>query len=672
MVDSAVAGSVNGGGAGAPAAPVERRARSAQRRALIKVGYSCNDHCVFCHTDDYRHSGDAETAPVLAKVDQARARGFDMVVFSGGEATMRPDLLELTKHVARRGMLLGFITNGRMMSYGQLVEKLLRHNLRYVHLSLHGTERVHNKCTGDRSFGQTFQGLRNLVGRGLDLTVNCVVVEQNRRHLRDLVELLQPYPDVMLKFSCCEPKGAALRHEEAVVPPLRDAAAAVVDAIRHGRALAAAPGAGPGPRYAIENFPLCLMEEVRDLDDDLMANRLLVMSEVWDDGLVDIDDFNKVKPPPCAGCALYGSCPGLFVESARMFGWDELAPVPHAAPRPGTLPSVRGVPLVVPRDPAVPEGWRPPEEARIDMVPRYPDAALLTVLAPGCDLACSFCAAPSGEHRWSTLHGVRASLRAMRGRCSAVSLGGAEPTAVPWLPELLAAARDLGYRTIQLQTNGLFAADPAACDRLVGAGLTAVDVPLHGATPAVHQAVTGRRGSLRRALAGIEALRARGVRVTVHATLTGANLGGFGAWLDLVRSLEPDAAWVEPVAEPGLGPRWAAEPTLGEVARALAPLAEQGPLPFPLLVSGVPACVAPELAPWLPAAFDPALAPGAIVVPYGEQVATWTGGTSRGYAAACAGCSARAACSGVPREVLDDPSRAAALTPVAPRAELRC
>ena len=646
-------------------APIERRARAAQRRALVKVGYTCNDHCVFCHTDDYRHSGDADTASVLQKVDQVRSRGFDMVVFSGGEATMRADLLELTRHVARRGMLLGFITNGRMMAYGHLVEKLLRHNLRYVHLSLHGTERYHNKCTGDRSFAQTFEGLRNLTGRGLDLTVNCVVVEQNRHALRELVELLLPFPDVMLKFSCCEPKGAALRHEEAVVPPLAAAAAAVVDAIRHGRALV---GAGPGPRFAIENFPLCLMEEHRDLDDDLMANRLLVMSEVWDDGLVDIDDFNKVKPPPCSGCALYGSCPGLFVESARMFGWDDLRPVSHDAPRPGTLPSVRGVPLVVPRDPAVPDGWRPPEEARIDQVPRYPDAALLTLLAPACELACSFCEEPKAEHRWSTLHGVRASLRAMRTRCTAVSLGGAEPTSVPWLTDLLTYARELGYGTIQLQTHAMAAADPQVADRLVQAGLTAVDVPLHGATPALHQAMTGRRGSLRRALAGIDALRARGVRVTVHATLGRANLAGFARWLDLVRTLNPDAAWVEPVAEPGLGARWAlAAPTLGELAATLVPALAGASLRFPLLVAGVPPCASTVLDPYQPSAFDAAAAPGVLVVPYGEQVAAWTGGTSRGYAPACAECAARVRCPGVPRELLDDPARAAAL---APRAEV--
>ena len=124
-----------------------RQDRWKQRRALVKVGYSCNDHCVFCHTDDYRHSGDAETNPLLAKVDLAWREGFHMVVFSGGEATMREDLFQLTRRVAQRGMLLGFVTNGRVMSYPNVVEKLVKHGLRYVHLSIHGPEKIHNKLT---------------------------------------------------------------------------------------------------------------------------------------------------------------------------------------------------------------------------------------------------------------------------------------------------------------------------------------------------------------------------------------------------------------------------------------------------------------------------------------------------------------------------------------------
>ena len=60
-------------------------------KALIKVGYGCNNHCTFCHTLDVRDI-DGTSAEVEAKIDRAAALGHRMVVLSGGEVTMRAEM----------------------------------------------------------------------------------------------------------------------------------------------------------------------------------------------------------------------------------------------------------------------------------------------------------------------------------------------------------------------------------------------------------------------------------------------------------------------------------------------------------------------------------------------------------------------------------------------------
>src|SRR6185295_10259865 len=60
-------------------------------KALIKVGYACNDHCTFCHTYDVRHIDDTADR-VAQKICRAAALGHSMVVFSGGEPTIRREL----------------------------------------------------------------------------------------------------------------------------------------------------------------------------------------------------------------------------------------------------------------------------------------------------------------------------------------------------------------------------------------------------------------------------------------------------------------------------------------------------------------------------------------------------------------------------------------------------
>ncbi|HLU47209.1 MAG TPA: radical SAM protein, partial [Planctomycetota bacterium] len=80
-------------------------------KALIKVGYGCNDHCTFCHTLDVRHI-DAEAAEVHRKIDRAKALGHTMIVLSGGEPTIRPELVRWATHAAALDMDFGLVTNG--------------------------------------------------------------------------------------------------------------------------------------------------------------------------------------------------------------------------------------------------------------------------------------------------------------------------------------------------------------------------------------------------------------------------------------------------------------------------------------------------------------------------------------------------------------------------------
>jgi MoaA/NifB/PqqE/SkfB family radical SAM enzyme len=181
-------------------------------KALIKVGYACNNHCTFCHTLDLRDL-DGTGPLVMRKIERARALGYAMVVLSGGEVTMRKELLLWAARTASLGMDFGLVTNGRMLAYPDLVAKLLRLRLRYVYLSLHGGEaRVHNSLVRADAFDETVAAIGNLVGHGLDFTVNTVVTRQNLGRLRGVVDLLLPIGergDLTLKFSMVQPKGGA-------------------------------------------------------------------------------------------------------------------------------------------------------------------------------------------------------------------------------------------------------------------------------------------------------------------------------------------------------------------------------------------------------------------------------------------------------------------------------
>jgi pyruvate-formate lyase-activating enzyme/SAM-dependent methyltransferase len=288
-------------------------------KALIKVGYGCNNHCTFCHTLDVRHI-DGDSDEVLRKIDRAAQLGHTMVVLSGGEVTMRRELLRWAARTAARGMDFGLVTNGRMLVYPELVEKLLTHRLRYVYLSLHGGEaKVHNSLVRADAFEQTYGAIGVLAGRGLDFTVNTVVTRQNVGHLRGVVDALLPYPDVVLKFSMVQPKGGGDKLFEHLMPRVSDVAAAVNDAIAYGTAKSHGKG-----RYAHDGIPFCLLPGHEQKYDDLKSHRFRTMIEIGEPDYFPVDDREKVQPSECDACALRGPCPGLYRGYREVYGEGEI------------------------------------------------------------------------------------------------------------------------------------------------------------------------------------------------------------------------------------------------------------------------------------------------------------------------------------------------------------
>jgi SAM-dependent methyltransferase/pyruvate-formate lyase-activating enzyme len=295
-------------------------------KALIKVGYACNEHCTFCHTQDVRHiQGDADE--VVRKIHRAKALGHTMVVLSGGEPTIRPELQQWAALVASLDMDFGLVTNGLLLAYPEQLERLCASRLRYVYMSLHaGEAAVHDRIVRASSFAVACTALDNLVGRGLEITINCVVTRQNMQHLRGLVDLVAARPEGTLKLSATEPKGGALRLHELVVPRLAEAARYVADALAHARDRL------PDHRIRHGGFPLCLLPGHEHRFDDLRSHRYWTMVEIGEPDFFPIDDRNKVHPSPgCDDCRLRGPCPGIFREYHARHGAAELLPQPGGA-----------------------------------------------------------------------------------------------------------------------------------------------------------------------------------------------------------------------------------------------------------------------------------------------------------------------------------------------------
>lgn len=144
-----------------------------------------------------------------------------------------------------------------------------------------------------------------------------------------------------------------------------------------------------------------------------------------------------------------------------------------------------------------------------------------------CDQRCLFCFdRPAQDGRFVPLAALRRELERRRGYgLKEVVLSGGEPTLHPDYLRTVGLARELGFAHVGTVTNGRRFRDMGFLGSAVAAGLSSVNVSLHGHTPALQDRLTRTPGSFAQALAGLRnALSMPRLHVTVNVVISRLNL----------------------------------------------------------------------------------------------------------------------------------------------------
>ena len=229
-----------------------------------------------------------------------------MIVFSGGEPTIRKDIRELVRVIQESGLKTGLITNGRRFSYPGFGQELATLGFCFAYVSFHSPRREkHALSARTDSLPEVLAAIENLVRLQVQVTVNTVVTRDNITDLEDLVDMLaQRRPD-KIKLSVLEPKGAALE-DPGLAPALGESARAMGSALRYGR------DRYPHLRFGCEGLPPCLLEDFETLNDDLIADGFVLFQEAFEKDFSPPDYKNRSKPRTCLKCAHFERCPGIF------------------------------------------------------------------------------------------------------------------------------------------------------------------------------------------------------------------------------------------------------------------------------------------------------------------------------------------------------------------------
>ncbi|MDH5492709.1 MAG: radical SAM protein, partial [Myxococcales bacterium] len=124
-----------------------------------------------------------------------------------------------------------------------------------------------------------------------------------------------------------------------------------------------------------------------------------------------------------------------------------------------------------------------------------------------------------------SLEEVEASLeRALFFGGREVFFGGGEPTLREDLPEIVAKARSMGFRSIALLSNAHGLANAAYAERLLSERVDRLVVDLHGSEAELHDAIADRERSFAGTVAGLRRARAAGVQIEANVSIVRKNL----------------------------------------------------------------------------------------------------------------------------------------------------
>jgi len=152
---------------------------------------ACNLRCPHCYLDaGKRRSDELDTAEALRVVEELADAGVEMLVLTGGEPLLRPDLEELARRASARGILVVLGSNGVLLDEAR-AHRLAAAGIRGVALSLDATEAArHDAFRGVAgAWAATMRALDACRQAGLETIVQTTLKSDNLGELDELVAL---------------------------------------------------------------------------------------------------------------------------------------------------------------------------------------------------------------------------------------------------------------------------------------------------------------------------------------------------------------------------------------------------------------------------------------------------------------------------------------------------
>ncbi|MBT8128945.1 MAG: heme d1 biosynthesis radical SAM protein NirJ [Gammaproteobacteria bacterium] len=152
----------------------------------------CNLTCKHCYATaaDRDFPGELDTQQVYDVMDNLHAFGVRVLILSGGEPLMRPDIFDISQRAKDMGFYVGLSSNGTLIDQNN-IDDIVRIGYDYVGISIDGMRDTHDNFRRKQgSFEQALKGIRLCRDAGIKVGLRFTLTQDNKQDLPGLLKLM--------------------------------------------------------------------------------------------------------------------------------------------------------------------------------------------------------------------------------------------------------------------------------------------------------------------------------------------------------------------------------------------------------------------------------------------------------------------------------------------------
>jgi len=165
---------------------------SADKKPVVvwNITSACNLKCVHCYASAGKMAGELTTKQGLELITTLKDYGSPVILFSGGEPTMRKDLPTLIEAAVKAGIRAVISTNGTLISK-DMAMRFADLGLSYIGVSLDGLEAVNDTFRGvEGAYNDALQGIYNAMHQGIKVGLRFTMNRRNADQIEGIFHLM--------------------------------------------------------------------------------------------------------------------------------------------------------------------------------------------------------------------------------------------------------------------------------------------------------------------------------------------------------------------------------------------------------------------------------------------------------------------------------------------------